>query len=377
MRRQNVALRELDVIERQTRHLTRLVDNLLDLSRVANGKVELRKRRVELADVFEAAIEMTSDVLERREHILTLNLPSEGLPIEADPDRLAQVFSNILMNAAKYSDPGSRIQVDAKQVGDCARLIVRDFGMGLSPKLRSRIFELFVQSPGALDRSAGGLGVGLAIARGLVQMHGGKITANSEGVGKGSEFVVDLPIAKHATAPATVPETTTAFRARPKNTEDRVLVVDDNQDAAELYATVLSRAGYQVKTAFDAPSAFTTARQFMPHICVLDIGLPAMNGYEVGTRMRECIRRDMRLIAVTGYGQASDKIRSAAAGFESHLTKPVDVDALLAALDGRPLLNAALEDRVRDGRALNPSSLRRNRRRGAKTPRFRKRMRSA
>lgn len=378
MHRQNIRVHELEVIERQTRRLARIVDDLLDISHVASGKVELQKQRVELADVLAVALEMTSDVLQRGKHVVNLNLLSEGLPVEGDPGRLAQVFSNILGNAAKYSEPGSRIEVDGMKVGDCARLIIRDFGMGLSPKLRSRIFEMSVQQSQALDRSAGGLGLGLAIARGVVQMHGGTITANSEGVGKGSEFVVDLPIAKQAPTPVDELDLPMPAAQPTKSTDEkRILVVDDNQDAADLYATVLARAGYDVKTSFDAATALATARQFLPHICVLDIGLPGMNGYEVGALMRERIRRDMRLIAVTGYGQTSDKKRSAEAGFETHLTKPVDVDELLAALEARPPLDAAKQDRKRVRGPREPSPAPRAGRRAMKPGTFRTRTRSA
>lgn len=349
LRRQAVRTRELDIIERQAQHLARLVGDLLDVSRIARGKVTLEKERVELAAVLEAAVELSSGVLERRRNVLTVTVPSEGLPVDADRARLAQVFSNILVNASKYSEAGSRIEVDGMQVDDCVRLVVRDFGMGLSPELRSRIFEMFVQQPQALDRSSGGLGLGLAIARSLVQLHGGTITARSGGVGKGSEFVVDIPLSRRAKARSS-DEHVPIREPRPpmpKGTRNRVLVVDDNEDAAELYATALVRVGYEVRTAFDGPSALAAARQFLPHICVLDIGLPVMNGYEVAVRLRQ-VRRDIRLIAITGYGQPSDKKRATDAGFDTHLTKPVADDELLGAIAGRPLLNVVQEDRERD-----------------------------
>lgn len=349
LRRQNVRSRELDIIERQTRHLSNLVDDLLDVSRITTGKVQLRRSPVELSEVVTLALEMSSDMLDSRRHVLSLNVPRSGLLLEADQGRLAQVFSNILVNAAKYSEPGSRIEVEGLRIGSHVRVTVRDFGAGFSPGLRARIFEMFVQQPQALDRSAGGLGLGLSIARSLVQLHGGTIDAKSKGLGKGSEFVVELPLAKRRAAGPAVDVGRPRFPQtwKPNDGRNRVLVVDDNQDAAELYAAALARSGYEVKTAFDGPSALVAARAFLPHVCILDIGLPLMSGYEVAGCLRDEMGHDVRLVALTGYGQANDKQRAAEAGFEMHLTKPVETDELIAAVGERPLPNLAEEDRHR------------------------------
>ena len=325
---------EVAVIERQVGHLVRLVDDLLDISRITRGKVELRKQRVELATVIVRGAEMASPLLEQRRQRLDLEVPPDGLLVDGDPDRLAQVVSNLLTNAAKYSEAGTTIHIHAERAGGGARLRVRDEGAGIAPEMLNRIFDLFVQQPQSLDRSKGGLGLGLAIVRSLVELHGGRVSAASEGLGKGSEFTVDLPLASGREArdepPSARRGASTRSRARPEPPKQHILVVDDNVDAAESIADFLRELGYGIAIAHDGPSALSIAKTFRPDICLVDIGLPVMDGYELARRLRAS--RDLpegaRIIALTGYGQDADRQRSTEAGFDVHLVKPVSLDVL-------------------------------------------------
>jgi signal transduction histidine kinase/DNA-binding response OmpR family regulator len=325
---------DLAVMERQVGVLVRLVDDLLDVSRIAGGKIELRKQRLELASVVLHGVETASPLLEERRHRVELKVPAQGLCIEGDADRLSQVVSNLLTNAGKYSEPGSEIAVTAERVDGWVRLRVRDQGIGIAPEMLGQIFEMFVQQPQALDRARGGLGLGLTIVRSLVALHDGRVSATSEGPGRGSEFVVELPLAPTVAAPDVAPrsEESPSAGVRPA----RILVVDDNLDGAESLAQYLEEIGHQVATAHDGPSALDMARVHKPTICLVDIGLPVMDGYEVARRLRqvEGMPPDLRLIAVTGYGQENDRRRSAEAGFDGHLVKPVDLDALARTLAG-------------------------------------------
>ena len=324
--------REIAVIERQIGYLVRLVEDLLDVSRIAGGKVALRKRRFELAVVVARALEMVSPLLDEKKQRLDLQVLFEGLVIDGDADRLSQVISNLLTNASKYSDPGTTICVTAVAAGDRARLSVRDAGIGIPGHMLDLIFERFIQQPQPLDRSKGGLGLGLAIVRSLVQLHGGTVTASSDGLGKGSEFLVDLPLANLAEdveVESTSLGSTMAPAPRAPD-RNRVLVVDDNRDAADSLAEFLAELGYEVAVAYDGPSALTVAHTFKPHTCVLDIGLPVMDGYELARLLRRLdgLSQELRLIAVTGYGQKGDQRRSEEAGFDAHLVKPVQIDEL-------------------------------------------------
>ncbi len=333
MRMRGLGGRELSIIERQVAHLRRLVDDLLDVSRIAQGKVELRKQRLELANVVLAGIDMASPLLENRRQELDLDIPAEGLTIDADADRMAQVVSNLLTNAAKYSEPGTKIHISASRAGRSVRLSVRDHGIGIAPEMQARIFDSFVQQPQSLDRAKGGLGLGLSIVRSLMQLHGGTVEAHSEGVGKGSEFVIELPLSAHTGAPEDVRDEAGAGYGVSfgQPGRKRVLVVDDNVDAADTLAELLEAIGYATATAHDGPTALNIARTFRPDICLLDIGLPVMDGFEVAAKLREVegLPEDLRIIAVTGYGQDSDRKRSRAAGFDAHVVKPVDLDLLL------------------------------------------------
>lgn len=324
--------REHEIIERQVRNLVRLVDDLLDVSRLTTGKIALRTELIEISDVAARAIEMVSPLLERKRQLLSVDIPRRGLVVEADPARLAQVFANLLTNAAKYSDEGTRITFHAGRNDAHVRISVTDEGIGIPREMLDRVFDLFEQQRQAIDRSQGGLGLGLAIVRSLVTLHGGRVWAFSNGEGHGAEFVVVLPLAAadrapvpHAgTAPATVPAAASA---------KRVLVVDDNHDALTLLADALSGVGYEVRSAHDGPEALNVAAAFKPQVAVLDIGLPVMDGYELATRLRAMTGLNgLRLIAVTGYGQDSDRRRSGLAGFDAHLVKPVSLEELLRAL---------------------------------------------
>jgi signal transduction histidine kinase len=324
--------REVAVIERQVGYLVRLVEDLLDVSRIAGGKVALRKRRFELAVVVARGLEMVSPLLDEKKQRLDLQVVFEGLLIDGDADRLSQVISNLLTNASKYSNPGTTIRVTAVAVGDRARLSVRDDGIGIPGDMLDLIFERFVQQPQPLDRSKGGLGLGLTIVRSLVQLHGGTVTASSGGVGKGSEFVVELPLANldEALEVESASPAITQARARLFPDRNRVLVVDDNRDAADSMADYLGELGYEVTVAYDGPSALTVAETFKPHTCLLDIGLPVMDGYELARLLRRLdgLSQGLRLIAVTGYGRDGDRRLSEEAGFDAHLVKPVQIDEL-------------------------------------------------
>jgi signal transduction histidine kinase/ActR/RegA family two-component response regulator len=327
--------RERSVIERQVEHLTRLVDDLLDVSRITRGKIQLKRGRIDLMTVLAKAIEMASPLLEQRSHHLEWPQAGEPLFVDGDPARLAQVLANLLNNAAKYTDPGGRIVVSAAGEGEWAVLRVRDNGAGIAPDILPRVFDMFVQEGRSLDRSRGGLGLGLAIVRSLLELHGGTVSAHSEGLGRGSEFVVRLPLAaplvtaggEHRSHP---PEASTV-RGAPRSV--RLLLVDDNRDAVELLTEFLETEGYVTRMALDGLEGLEAARAFRPHIALLDIGLPVMDGYELASRLRqEPALEGIKLVAITGYGQDSDRRRAHAAGFDSHLVKPIELGQLLRVL---------------------------------------------
>ncbi|HMF44874.1 MAG TPA: PAS domain S-box protein [Polyangia bacterium] len=324
--------RERKVIARQGQHLLRLVDDLLDASRVARGKVTLARKRIELADVVTKAVEATVSLLEERRHDLRLSVPSHGLTIEADEVRLTQVVSNLLTNAARYTPPGGRIDVMAERSGGAVVLRVRDNGVGIDAELLPHLFDMFVQGQQGADRSHGGLGLGLSLVQMLTRLHGGTVSAHSEGRGRGSTFTVHLPasvsLADEASPPGASPGWDATDAAR------RVLVVDDNRDAAEMLSVLLARAGHHVEIAGDASQALSAADAFRPQIAILDIGLPVMDGYALGRELRSRLgSASPILIALTGYGQEQDRRRSEEAGFASHLVKPVDGRKLISVVD--------------------------------------------
>ncbi|AUX48753.1 uncharacterized protein SOCE26_102940 [Sorangium cellulosum] len=344
------------VIERQVRHLERLVDDLLDVSRITRGKIALKPERLHVAELAAKAIELASPLLEQRRHRLEVLMPPEELVVEGDHVRLVQVLTNLLTNAAKYTDPGGHIAVTAEVLGGEVVIRVRDTGAGIPPSLLPHVFDMFVQGPQRLDREKGGLGLGLTIVKRLIEMHGGSVAAHSDGPGKGSEFVVRLPRAA-ADERGVQPEAGQPG-ARPPAARRRVLVVDDNDDGAELLAGALTSAGYAVCVALDGPSALDEARRFRPEIVVLDIGLPVMDGYEVAQRLRAEILTDARvvLIALTGYGQEQDRRRALSSGFDEHLVKPASLQQVLGAIAQA----TARRDPAASGAGHAPGALERN-----------------
>ncbi len=330
MKGDTTSLRERGVIERHVKDVVRLVGDLLDVSRIAQGKVELDRRPVELAALVAQAIETASPLVEERQHHLEV-IVAANLWLDADGPRIGQVLSNLLTNAAKYTQRGGRITLRAERVGEELVVTVADNGMGIPSELLPKLFDLFVQGRRTIDRSEGGLGLGLSIVRNLVRIHGGSVAVRSPGVGQGREFEVRLPAlpASHGAAGTTAahPET-----PAPAQAGHRVLVVDDNEDAAELLAYALETLGHQTRTAYDGPSALEVAAEFVPDIAVLDIGLPVMDGYELARRLREAAPAPLRLIALTGYGSPSDRERTAEAGFDAHMVKPIDLASLESTL---------------------------------------------
>ena len=324
------------MMERQLSQLVRLVDDLLDISRITSGKLQLRKQRVELADVLDMAIETARPRIEASAHEVTIAMPPEPVYVEADPTRLAQAFTNLLNNAAKYTEKGGRIWLTAERRGGEAVVSVRDTGIGIAPDHLPRVFTKFSQAAPALERDHGGLGIGLSIVKGLIDLHGGAIEARSDGRKKGSEFTVRLPVVRApAGEPATSDESEKVHRVR----KFRILVVDDMRDAADSLTLILRMMGHDVITAYDGLEAVQTAAAFRPDVALLDIGLPRMNGYEAARRIREEPGGDkIALIALTGWGQDEDKRRAREAGFDHHLTKPVDpagLESLLARIAER------------------------------------------
>ena len=330
MRGETAARRELEVIGRQVHHMSRLVDDLLDVSRITQGKLTLRREPIEIARVVHAAIETVSPLLETRRHHLDASVPERGLCVDGDPTRLAQIAGNLLTNAAKFTPPGGHIRVQATREGSMVVVSVEDDGVGIAPDMLPKIFESFVQLRAAGEVASGGLGLGLVIARNLASMHGGTLTATSEGPGKGSQFTLHLPWLRpddRQVAPAPGPA------ADPAGARQRVLIVDDNEDAAELVGELLRAVGHEVHVTHDGPSALKAIETFRPTVALIDIGLPVMDGHEVAARVRrEHGAAAPRMIAVTGYGQECDRRRSRESGFEQHLTKPVDLEGLMAAV---------------------------------------------
>jgi signal transduction histidine kinase len=328
MRLRNVqaAEKERAIIERQVKHLLALVDDLLDISRITRGKIKLKTQPVEIAEVVAKAIEMTSPLLEQQQHRLSVEVPVRGLVVDADPNRLAQAVANLLSNAAKYTEARGEIAIFAQRDGDSVVVQVRDNGIGIEPEMLSRVFDLFSQEKQAIDRAQGGLGLGLAIVRSLVRLHGGEAFAASAGRDRGSELTIRLPAV--ASAQAAPDGTDEALPPSPTGGY-RILVVDDNEDAADMLASALMTLGHETRTAHDGPTALSLAPEFKPHIALLDIGLPVMDGYDLGRRLRSDPRlAGLRLIAVTGYGMEEDQRRSREAGFEAHMVKPIDLDRL-------------------------------------------------
>ncbi|MFN2646565.1 MAG: ATP-binding protein [Burkholderiales bacterium] len=318
------------MMERQMNHLVRLVDDLLEVSRISRGKVELRREAVELGAVIASALETSRPAIDTGEHELALDLPIESIRLHADPVRLSQVIANLLNNAAKYTPPGGRIALSARRENGAAVVRVRDNGAGIAPELLGQVFELFVQA----ERSAsnGGLGIGLTLARRLVELHEGTIEARSEGVGRGAEFIVRLPL---GSAPAAAEQNARAAPASSAAAERRrVLVVDDNVDAAVSLGLLLDAMGHDVDIAHDGEAALALARERAPELLLLDLSMPGLDGYGVARRVRaDPALGDVRIIAMTGRGQDEDRRRSREAGFDAHIVKPVAADTLRTLLE--------------------------------------------
>lgn len=320
-----------DMMERQVQALVRLVDDLLDVARVMRGKIELRKERVELASVVARAVETAQSLIEAQHHQLDLCIPSESLLLDADPVRLAQVISNLLTNAAKYTESNGQISLSAVQCGEHVLLRVCDNGIGIARDMLPHVFDLFVQADHAFTKSQGGLGIGLTLVKTLTELHGGTVEAHSEGLGKGSEFRLRLPLAIDA---GTAHESTLDLHGDTPSSGYRLLVVDDNRDAAVSLATLLRLKGHEVRVAHDGPSALVTACAFRPRMVFLDIGMPQMDGYEVARRMRQQSGAEpIVLAALTGWGQEEDRRRTLAAGFDHHLVKPPELHVIESLLE--------------------------------------------
>jgi PAS domain S-box-containing protein len=314
-----------EVIERQVSHMSRLLDDLLDISRVTRGKLELKKEPCELTLVIGAAIETARPILDAKHHMLSLDLPKQAVRLEADAIRLSQVFSNLLINAAKYTDSGGHIQLRATHEGREVVVAIRDDGIGISADMIPRLFTMFSQADAALERAEGGLGIGLSLVRGLVTLHGGNIEARSAGIGRGSEFIVRIPVG----IPSERPDIEATADVPVPGAGLKILVVDDSRDAADTFAILLELSGHHVQTAYTGQRGLELAETFRPHVLLLDIGIPDLDGYQLAKKIRASPwGRGTILIAVTGWGQEEDRRRAFEAGFNHHLTKPIAAETV-------------------------------------------------
>jgi PAS domain S-box-containing protein len=324
----------IDIIERQARHMTRLIDDLLDVSRITRSTLELRRESLELATVVNAAVEASQPIIEQHQQELVVNMPPEPVFVDGDAVRLSQIFSNLLNNASKYSklpEGGGRIRLSVERDGSLAVVSVRDSGIGIASSMLSKVFDMFTQVGRESAHSEGGLGIGLALAKRLVEMHGGSIEAHSDGLGKGSEFIVRLPIHKGARPQATSPQPMLEQSAGPKR---RILIADDNADVLESFRVLLKIQGYEVETAVDGLDVLEKAERFRPEVIALDLGMPKLDGLETGRRLRQLAwARDVLLIAITGWGSDAHRRKSADAGFNVHLVKPTDAMAIVSVIE--------------------------------------------
>jgi signal transduction histidine kinase/CheY-like chemotaxis protein len=317
-----------EVVQRQVAHLTRLVDDLLDVSRITRGSVALKTERVPVSTLVARAIETSRPLIDSRRQNLAVETGADDAWVDGDLTRLVQAVSNLLNNASKYTAEGGNVGLDVEHLGDSLEIRVWDDGIGIPPHMVDSIFELFTQVETSLDRSQGGLGIGLTLVKSIVELHGGTVRAHSAGTGRGSEFVISLPLVEAPSSTDSRPQSP----ASPPSTRRRVLVVDDNFDAAVSLEILLQATGYDVRTAENGPSALEAASGFRPHAVVLDIGLPGMDGYEVARRMRRMPGWSPVLIALSGYGGDDNRRRAFDAGFDHAITKPADFDALQALL---------------------------------------------
>ena len=333
---EELTLQARDVLDRQVEQLSRIVDDLLDMTRIAEGKIELRKERVKLSSIVQTAVESSRSIIESRGHKLAIHFPAKPLYLEADPVRLAQVLTNLLNNAAKFTDERGEIvltidrEPGPRNSAGSVAISVKDSGIGIAPDMQAQVFDMFFQGDQSLERIRGGLGVGLTLVKSLVRAHGGTVEVKSDGLGKGSEFLVHLPLS----APPAAAKEEPARPPRKRRVARRVLVVDDNRDQAESLGMLLEIFGHQVRIAFDGGQALTIAEEFKPQLVLLDIGLPGMSGYDVARRLREMPGLDGAvLVAQTGWGEEADRQRSVEAGIDRHLVKPVDIQVVEEILD--------------------------------------------
>jgi PAS domain S-box-containing protein len=310
----------VDIIKRQAAHLTRLVDDLLDISRITEGRIELRRGPLEISAIVSQAVESVEPLIREKGHTMLVGTGYQPLYVDGDHARLVQCIANILTNAAKYTDPGGEIRLEVQKRGAGIAIVISDNGMGIAGELLPRIFELFVQGDRSLDRSQGGLGIGLSVVQRLIEMHNGRVTASSDGPGSGSTFEIHLPLINP-------PENSGGKQLEPRVKAKRILIVDDNADAADSLALVLKIDGHETEAVYSAKIALEYAASWRPDVVLLDIGLPDMNGYEVAGRIRAA-RESVQLIALTGYGQAEDIRRARSAGFDAHVIKPVDFEVM-------------------------------------------------
>ena len=323
-----------EVIQRQVEHMARLLDDLLDASRVTSGKVNLQRRPTAVSEFVDQAVEIYRGLVDKQHQQLTVDMPTTPMYVDGDPVRLVQIVGNLLHNATKYTQEGGAITVSARPIGDTVVIRVSDNGDGISAEAMLRIFDLFRQEDRSLSRSRGGLGIGLTVVRSMVELHGGTVEVRSEGLGKGSEFVVTLPRVEHATVPVIA---TAHDDIRPASL--RILLVDDNVDAGLLLATLLRTSGHEVEVALDGTSALELFAQQRPQIVVCDIGLPGISGYQVAERMREKLEGQApTMIALTGYDGPEHRARALASGFDHHVAKPVDFEALLQLIYERTVI---------------------------------------
>ncbi len=321
-----------ELMQRQVGQMVRLVDDLLDVSRISRGQIEVRREPVELASIVHNAVEAVRPLSESMNHELSVTLPPYPVYLNADPSRLAQVVGNLLNNACKFTEPGGRIGLTVEREGDQVLIRVQDTGIGIAAEQLPRIFEMFMQADTSLERSRNGLGVGLTLVKNVVEMHDGEVEARSEGIGRGSEVVVRLPLLSTPLAP--VPREPSGIQAL-ATVPRRILIVEDNRDSADSLAILLKAAGHEVHVAHDGLEAVEVAATFQPQVVLLDIGLPRLNGYEAARRIREQQRhKGVTLVALTGWGQEEDRRRSKEAGFDAHMIKPVDFSALTTLLAG-------------------------------------------
>jgi CheY-like chemotaxis protein len=321
------------IIRRQARHIGHLIDDLLDVSRVTTGKISLYKLAVDLRELVQRCVQAAEPAIEAERHQVMLDIDPQPLVVDGDPVRLEQVFTNLLTNAIKYTPTRGEIHISARRAGDRAVLSVRDNGMGISKELVPHIFDLFTQGHRTIDRAHGGLGIGLTVVKSLVEMHGGAIYVESRGQRMGSTFTVELPLSSATPAPQEAP-------ARTRSARRRVLVVEDNADARKALRVLLQLCGHNVDVAEDGLEGVEKAVRLKPDVALVDIGLPKLDGYQVAQEVRNSLGGDICLIALTGYGQPDDQQRALDAGFNMHLTKPVDPDRLFETINRAPAVAA-------------------------------------